>query len=56
MKYDNCPDCNKKILLNEEKCPKCGLLIAKESCPACGTQVFLNNKECNSCGLKLRDS
>ncbi|NDI35211.1 double zinc ribbon domain-containing protein [Chengkuizengella sediminis] len=56
VKYDNCPGCNKKILLNEEKCPKCGLLIAKESCPACGTQVFLNNKECNSCGLKLRDS
>lgn len=47
-----CPQCGETVLLNMERCPKCGTRIKsmfRRKCPKCNTLNELEAKRCSQC-------
>lgn len=46
-----CPQCGETVLINMDRCPKCGVHIKsmfRRKCPKCGSMSELDAKECSN--------
>ena len=53
-----CPNCETKVTLDMERCPKCGVHIKamfRKKCPNCTTANELDAIECTKCGYNFEE-
>lgn len=53
-----CPECNKEISKDADKCPNCGFPLNAinnvAKCPECGSDVRTTDEKCGTCGYPLK--
>lgn len=55
MAIVGCPECAAQISDKAEKCPQCGVPLAKQFCKFCGEKIDTDCVICPKCGKQLKE-